>query len=77
MSAKFSVLIICSLIICTSGFCQELVFPVDGVLGDSFYPRDAEGNCSDVGNLPLLPAPRDRYTVVWNGKYGNVNQCYE
>ncbi|MCK5416479.1 M23 family metallopeptidase, partial [Candidatus Parcubacteria bacterium] len=54
------------------GFCADInnavLFPVDGLLGDSYFPRDSGE--SDA------PSPRNRFTVVWCGMYGDKSQYY-
>lgn len=53
-----------------SSYSEVLVYPVDGLLGDSYYPReDSETTAKGA---------RKNYTVVWSGKYdGNYPNRYK
>lgn len=49
-----------------------LVFPVDGLLGDSYVPRDTDKICADYDSV----GARKNYTMVWAGMYGEDGVCY-
>lgn len=53
----------------TAQYYSEVYFPVDGLLGDSLFPRDD-------GTALITSGERKNYTTLWWGKYGWGNDSY-